>query len=190
MSDAENTIPNVFTSLFEGDLTQERAREIIRLANIIYFRTGVWDQTYWMGHNIAKCPMDLCVYQELIVATRPDLIIETGTLKGGSALFFAHICDLIGNGKILSIDIQQREGLPQHPRIEYLVSPSTSVQAGVFLDQEVNEKQKVMVILDADHREAHVAKELEMYSRYVSVGSYLIVEDSCFDGFLTITCLL
>jgi len=183
MSSSNIVTADIPNSLFDGEMTEERQQEIIRLANIIYFQKKVWDKTYWMGYNVAKCPMDLIVYQELIVNLRPDLIIETGTLRGGSALYFAQICDLIGNGRVMSIDFQNYKALPQHPRIEYVVAPSTHAKLKEYLDGKVQGVGKVLVMLDSDHRAEHVANELEMYCRYVTVGSYLIVEDSCFDGF-------
>jgi cephalosporin hydroxylase len=59
----------------------------------------------WMGYEMFKCPLDLWVYQEIIVRERPDLIIEVGTYKGGSALYLASVCDLAGHGEIVTIDI-------------------------------------------------------------------------------------
>src|SRR5438094_9090153 len=45
-----------------------------------------WETTQWMGVPALKCPFDTWIYQEIIHRTRPDVIIETGTRYGGSAL--------------------------------------------------------------------------------------------------------
>ena len=50
----------------------------------------------WMGQPIWQNVLDLWTIQETIVAVRPDLLIECGTNRGGSSLFFAHLFDLHG----------------------------------------------------------------------------------------------
>ena len=42
--------------------------------------------------------------------------------------------------------------------------------------------QVVLVILDSDHNMPHVIKEMEIYSEFVTKGSYMIVEDSNVNG--------
>ncbi len=79
----------------------------------------------WLGTQAVKYPTDMWVYQELVWAQKPELIIETGTLRGGSARFFGSLLDLIGHGRIVSIDVGDF-GAPVHPRVTYLVGSSVS----------------------------------------------------------------
>ena len=106
--------------------------------------------------------MDLWTYQEIVVETRPDLIVECGTHLGGSALYLASICELIGHGGVLSIDIEALPGRPRHARIEYVTG--SSVDPGI-VDSVGRETRgrRAMVVLDSDHIEAHVLAELAAY---------------------------
>ena len=72
-----------------------------------------------------------------VVKTRPDFIVETGTADGGSALYLAMIADMIGHGKVITIDIEHRGPLPPHERVTYLKGSSTDT-AGKTLGQNLN----------------------------------------------------
>ncbi len=157
--------------------------EILRLANILYFRSKVFEHTEWMGHKAAKCPMDMWVYQELMHKLETDLLIETGTLLGGSALFFAQMFELMGRGKLISIDIELRDDLPQHPRIEYIEGSSVAAEVLDQVTSACDKADSVMVLLDADHTAAYKYKEMQAYAGFVTPGSYLIAEDTCFDAY-------
>src|SRR5205807_9139128 len=105
-----------------------RARDdIVGRFHILYYDLApqTWKETYWLGEPVRKLPLDLWLYQELVHDLRPDLIIETGTLQGGSAVFLGTICELIDHGRVVSIDIAP-ERQPAHPRVTYLEGSSTS----------------------------------------------------------------
>ncbi|MEH2114745.1 CmcI family methyltransferase [Nostoc sp.] len=92
------------------------------------------------------------------------------------------MCDLLGKGEIVSIDIQDRPNRPQHPRISYWLGSSTSETMIERLRQKTANKSSVIVILDSDHRAEHVLQELHLYHQFVTPGSYLIVEDTNING--------
>lgn len=157
---------------------------ICREFQVLYYysRQQTWLNTSWLGVPLAKCPLDLWVYQEILVRNRPDVIVETGTFKGGSALFLASICDLINHGRIVTIDIAPQPDLPRHPRIKYLTGSSVSDEIVGQVKERIAPGSKAMVILDSDHSCDHVLAELRHYHALVGPGQYLIVEDSNIGG--------
>jgi len=141
----------------------------------VYFSSGVWQRSHWRGVLIEKSPLDLMAYQEAIFEVRPDVIIELGTRWGGSAMFFGDMCELVGHGKVVTVDIKQPK--IDHPRV-------TQVEGSTVDGSTLEEIQKhvaggtAFVTIDDDHTPEHVARELEIYYRFVSPGSYMVVEDS------------
>ncbi|MBW2060385.1 MAG: class I SAM-dependent methyltransferase [Deltaproteobacteria bacterium] len=148
----------------------------------LYYDAGklrkTWVDTFWLGVPILKCPLDLWIYQEIIFEKRPDVIIESGTASGGSALFLASMCDLVNNGKVITIDIEDRKDRPQHERIVYLLGSSISKEIVSQVKGLISDKDKVMVILDSDHHKEHVLNEIRIYHKLLTKGNYLIVEDT------------
>lgn len=157
-------------------LTKIIVEEFHKIYHSSYAQT--WANTFWLGVPLKKCPFDLWIYQEIIVDLKPEVIIECGTYLGGSALYLASICDLVDHGKILTIDIADNPGKPRHNRITYLLGSSTSLEMAVQVQGLIAPGDKVMVILDSDHHKEHVLRELEIYGEMVTLGSYLIVEDT------------
>lgn len=142
---------------------------------------GTWQDTYWMGCKILKCPLDVWIYQEILHETRPDLVIETGTFNGGSASYIASMMDILGHGEIVTMDTTSHPDLPQHRRITYLSGASTD-PAIVARIEGLAAGKSVMVILDSDHSRDNVLRELQIYSRWVTPGHYLVVEDTNVNG--------
>ena len=143
------------------------------------YESDAWTQATWLGAQALKNPLDLWVYQEIMAETRPALVVETGTYRGGSALFLASMCDLLDVGEVVSIDVEPvRDDYPEHPRITYLGGRSSTDPDVVGEVRERAAGRNVLVILDSDHSQAHVEAELEVYAPLVPIGCYLIVEDS------------
>lgn len=145
-------------------------------------RNVAFQQCRWLGVNAYKSPLDAWILQEILVEVKPDVVIEIGSAEGGSTLFVASILDLIGKGRILSIDIDRSRFVARHPRIETLTGDSSSAPI-VAQASESCRGQSVLVVHDGDHRKEPVLRDLEAYAPLVSVGSYVIVEDGVIDLF-------
>jgi cephalosporin hydroxylase len=171
-----------------AQLDGERQRILDDFHNMFYELTDANAyRTYfvsWLGYEMFKWPSDLWIYQEIIADTRPEVIIETGTYRGGSALFFASICDLLQRGEVVTVDVDEtlKAERPQHPRITYLAGSSTDPIVVDRLRSVVAGRTNVMVILDADHSRDHVLAELRILSQFVPPDGYLVAEDSNING--------
>jgi cephalosporin hydroxylase len=137
----------------------------------------------WLGYEMFKCPLDLWIYQEIITKQKPRFVVETGTYRGGSALYLASLFDLIGHGEVITIDVDATGAAqrPQHPRITYLTGSSIDPQIVAQVRTRLG-PHPAMVILDSDHRRDHVLAELRAYHPLVAPGGYLIVEDTNVNG--------
>lgn len=150
----------------------------------LYYSTDqrTWWNTTWLGVPILKCPFDLWIYQEILHRVQPDAIVECGTYDGGSALYLAHLCDFLQKGKVLSIDVDRHPNLPEHPRVSYLTGSSTADETLAEVRSFIEGCESVLVILDSDHSRDHVLNELRLYADFVTLNSYMIVEDSNVSG--------
>ena len=154
---------------------------------IFYSHWNAVSHTSWMGWKVVKYPTDLIIYQQLIWKHKPEVIVECGTERGGSANFFASLFDLMqSDGKVISIDIKNqkridKDKLPKNPRITYLAGSSTDPEIFAQVKELVGNK-KCMVILDSDHKKAHVMREMALYGPIVSKKQYMVVEDTALHG--------
>lgn len=137
----------------------------------------------YRGVTILKNVMDLWIYQELIHRTRPQVVVEIGTRHGGSALWFADTLELIG-GEVLSIDLRSPDpsslGVDLPANLSFIEGDSVAPETLEAVRERLAGR-RAMVIADGDHSAGHVAKELELYSPFVPVGGYFIVEDGIVD---------
>jgi len=148
----------------------------------IFAQDNYRQQSSYLGVRVLKFPTDLWVLQELLYMVKPDVIVETGTAYGGGTLWMAHVLDAIGKGRIITIECDPQKDYPVHPRIIYLTGISTDENIFSLVKQLIGENESVLVNLDSAHNMKNVLKEMRMYAPLVTVGSYLIVEDTFISG--------
>jgi cephalosporin hydroxylase len=170
-------------SLSSGPLRQE---VIDAFHTLWYYSPSTWRQSTWFGFPIQQHPLDLQLYQEVIARTRPRRIVQTGVNEGGSLLFLAHMLDALGepDALVIGVDIRltPKARTLDHPRIRTIEGDSISSAVVSHVSDLVGPSAHVLVSLDSDHSAAHVKGELRAYSGLVSVGSYLVVEDTNLNG--------
>lgn len=167
------------------------SKEGFELLSDLWVRSG-WQHRLsykltWMGIPIIQLPEDLLMMQELIYKVRPEVVIETGTAHGGTAMFYASVLKLLGPGRVVSIDIEirpyNRLAIQAHPLSERVtLIEGSSVSEGVVrqVQQMIRPRETVLVALDSNHSYSHVRAEMEAYAPLVTPGSYLVV----FDGIM------
>lgn len=147
-----------------------------------------YDYSYlwsWMGVPIIQMPADVLATQEVIWATKPDIIIETGVARGGSVLFMASLLELIGKGQVIGVDIDirahNRASIEQHPmskRVTLIEGGSVDEDTLARVRAAIPAGARVMVVLDSDHSRDHVLAECKAYGQLVTPGCYMVVADT------------
>lgn len=148
-----------------------------------------WNQKYsytfsWFGRPLIQLPEDVLRIQEVLWRVKPDVIIETGVAHGGSLVFYASLCEAMGRGRVVGIDIEirpaNRKAIETHPlakRITLLEGSSTAPEIVARARGLVKAGETCLVILDSCHTKAHVRAELEAYHPLVTTGSYIVATD-------------
>lgn len=144
----------------------------------------------WLGIPIIQYPQDIVAMQEIVWSVKPQIIVETGIARGGSAIFYASMLELLhacgqGDGKVIAVDIDirahNRKAIEQHPlaRRIHMIEGSSIDQAIVDkVHDEARGLAPVVVCLDSNHTHDHVLAELRAYAPLTTVGSYMVVFDT------------
>jgi cephalosporin hydroxylase len=141
-------------------------------------------QAHWLGVQIIQLPTDILVLQELIWSVRPDVIVECGVAHGGSLVLYASILEMIGNGRVVGVDIDirahNRAVIEDHAlfkRITLIEGSSIAESTIAAVKAECAGAGTVLVMVDSNHTTDHVYAELGAYADLVTPGSYFVVMD-------------
>jgi cephalosporin hydroxylase len=162
--------------------------EAFAIISKAWLRVG-WDNKYvysftWLGRPIIQLPEDMFRLQEIIYRVAPDVIIETGVAQGGSLMFYAGLCKMVGKGRVIGVDVEirphNRTAIEAHalfPLVTLIEGNSIDPATVEYVHAQVRPGERVMVLLDSGHTKEHVLAELQAYAPLVSPGSYIVAMD-------------
>ncbi len=162
-------------------------RRAVDVFHFIWYRSDqTWQRNLFLGHPIQQCPFDLQLYQEVIYATKPRFVVQTGVADGGSILYFASLLDLVGapaDALVIGVDIELRATARaiRHPRVRLVEGDSSAPEVAAKV-RALLPASRGMVVLDSLHTQAHVTAELTAFCELVETGCYLVVEDTNING--------
>lgn len=140
--------------------------------------------TSYFGIPTLKSPIDAWIYQEILFETRPDVIVEIGNFHGGSLLALAHLCDAIGHGRVIGVDLSHHLLPPlvrSHSRITLI--DGDACESFEQVEPLIDAGDRVLVIEDSAHTFDNTLQVLRRYAPLVKPGGYFIVEDGiCHHG--------
>lgn len=172
--------------IFAAEMAKDGALRRKALDVVVESDRHGWSyQWSWLGLPIIQMPPDVIATQEIIWETRPQVIVETGVARGGSLIFYASILQLIGEGKVIGVDIDirphNRDSIERHPlahRIELIQGSSVDGKVLADIRSRIPAGSRVMVILDSNHTHEHVLDELRLYAPLVTKDQFMIVADT------------
>jgi cephalosporin hydroxylase len=133
----------------------------------------------YFGVKAVQNPLDAWIYQEIVCETKPDVILEIGTFAGGTTLYFAHLCDAMGHGTVISIDTDLSNVHPlvhKHDRVVLIQAEACA--AFTRVRDLVSVESSVLVIEDSSHTYENTLNVLRRFNELVQPGGYFIVEDT------------
>lgn len=151
-----------------------------------YYESGVQFRITWEGVPVLKSVQDLWTYQEIIWDLRPSVVLELGSHRGGSALWFARLLDALGDGVVIAVEIDPSrvdDRVRAHPRVDLRGCSSTDpVLIDDIRGRRAADPRPWFVILDSDHAFENVLAELEAITPLLRAGDHVVVEDSNING--------
>jgi cephalosporin hydroxylase len=131
-----------------------------------------------------KNPFDIAIYSLLLDEVRPRTLIEIGSHKGGSALWFADMGANLGlSMHVYSVDLAKVTAV-NHPSVTFVEGDARKL-GDTFADQFLADLPRPwLVVEDADHQYQTTLEVLRFFDHRLVAGEYLVVEDGIISDML------
>merc|ERR1740121_1962463 len=176
--------------------------EVVYGYDLLFEAMHLFSYVSWGRVPMQQDPNDALAIADLIGRVQPDCFVELGTNTGGGAIFYAEVMrGYVSRPLVVTVDVHpptqnwDRHGATLCPHcvpatchpswgeagfIQFLqgFTQDPDVVAEIERRLSVQQCQRTIVMHDSDHRRETVARDLQIYHRFVSPRSYLIVQDT------------
>ena len=168
-------------------------RKDLTLCDYWHERVALHHEGRYAGLPMLKFPEDLRTYEELIWESRPEAIVELGSLGGGSALWFRdRMATLHSYGGprpvVVSVDISTAEANanlrsvdPSFEETITLIEGDLTLPSTVEAVRRAVGGRSCLVIEDSAHTRETTAAALASFADLVPNEGFFVVEDGCVD---------
>lgn len=193
-------MPNVTVEVSPGKILT--VDEVVYGYDLLFEAMHLFSYVSWGRVPMQQDPSDALVIADLISRLQPDCFVELGTNTGGGAVFYAEVMKAyVPRPLVVTIDVHpptvnwDRFATKACPHcVPVTCHPAWQekgliefVQGFTQEDSVVNEVERLLksrqckrtvVMHDSDHRGFAVERDVQIYHRFVDIGSYLIVQDT------------
>jgi cephalosporin hydroxylase len=124
------------------------------------------------GLPLLKNPFDLAIYPLLLERAQPQTLIEIGSFRGGSALWFA---EQRAGMRVISIDLEPPD--VSHPAVTFLRGDAQNLGAVLTNEMMQSVARPLLVIEDSSHLAATTAAVLDFFDGWLQRDEYIVIED-------------
>lgn len=133
----------------------------------------------YKGLYMTKLPCDIFIYPDIIYRSKPEVVVEIGTQRGGSAIFFSDLLAPWG-GNVVTVDINP-------PKKETLLQ--FEEKNIIFIKGDINDlktidsileqckRKNCLIIDDGSHNEHDIYDAFRSLNHLVPVEGFYIIED-------------
>lgn len=157
-------------------MTQKAPRSEIGYDLLMKIQAGAMAYTY-RGLPMLKNPFDLAIYSLLLQRARPRTLLEVGSYKGGSAVWFADQAGLLGlDTRVISIDLEV-PAAEANPSVSFLRGDARELDEVLPPSVLSALPRPLMVVEDSSHLSGTTAAVLEFFDPWLRPGEYIVIED-------------